>query len=109
MTSQLQACQCAPDPAALHAVVLPSVHDGQPAPGLRFGDPRVMALLACLCHYGHLFAGLTNRSLRELVADLIPGYTAHARRPTTCAASGARASSAASPAPNATSSPTTAA
>jgi len=35
-----------------------------------------MALLACLCHWGHLFNGLTNRSLRELVAGLIPGYTA---------------------------------
>lgn len=76
MTHQLAACQCAPDPAALEAVVLPSLHDGQHAPGLRFGDPRVMALLACLCHWSHLFAGLTNRSLRELVADLIPGYSA---------------------------------
>jgi hypothetical protein len=76
MTTQLQACQCAPDPAALQAVVLPSTHDGLAAPGLRFGDPRVMALLACLCHYGHLFAGLTNRSLRELVAGPIPGYSA---------------------------------
>ncbi len=76
MAAQLQACQCAPDPAALQAVVLPSIHDGLPAPGLRFGDPRVMALLASLCHYGHLFAGLTNHSLRELVADLIPGYSA---------------------------------
>lgn len=76
LDAQLQACQCAPDPAALQAVVLPSTTtDGQPAPGLRFGDPRVMALLACLCHYGHLFAGLTNRSLRELVAELIPGYS----------------------------------
>ena len=35
-----------------------------------------MALLSCLCSYRHLFAGLTNRSLRELVAGLIPGYTA---------------------------------
>jgi hypothetical protein len=76
MSSQLQACQCAPDPAALEAVVLPSTHDGLPAPALRFGDPRVMALLACLCHYRHLFNGLTNRSLRELVAGLIPGYSA---------------------------------
>ncbi|MCA1678193.1 MAG: winged helix-turn-helix transcriptional regulator [Actinobacteria bacterium] len=65
-----------PDPTALEAIVLPSTHDGLPAPGLRFGDPRVMALLACLCHYGHLFNGLTNRSLRELIAGLIPGYTA---------------------------------
>ena len=56
--------------------MLPSTHDGQPAPGLRFGDPRVMALLAGLCHDRHLFDGLTNRSLRELVAGLTPGYTA---------------------------------
>ena len=35
-----------------------------------------MALLACLCSFQHLFAGLTNRSLRELIAGLIPGYTA---------------------------------
>jgi hypothetical protein len=74
MSTQLAACQCAPDPAALQAVVLPSTHDGQPAPGLRFGDPRVMALMACLCCWSHLFAGLTNQSLRELVAGLIPGY-----------------------------------
>jgi len=76
LDAQLAACQCAPDPTALAAIVLPSTHDGQPAPGLRFGDPRVMALLACLCHYGHLFNGLTNRSLRELIAGLIDGYTA---------------------------------
>jgi len=56
--------------------VLPSTHDGLPAPALRFGDPRVMALLACLCHHGHLFNGLTNASLRELITELIPGYTA---------------------------------
>jgi hypothetical protein len=76
LSSQLQACQCAPDPTALQAVVLPSTHDGLPAPGLRFGDPRVMALLACLCHWNHLFNGLTNHSLRTLVAELIPGYSA---------------------------------
>ena len=33
-----------------------------------------MALLACLCSYQHLFTGLTNRTLRELIAGLIPGY-----------------------------------
>ncbi|MCA1698498.1 MAG: hypothetical protein LC790_06160, partial [Actinobacteria bacterium] len=77
LDAQLQACDCAPDPTALEAIVLPSkTPDGQPAPGLRFGDPRVMALLACLCHYGHLFNGLTNASLRELIAELIPGYAA---------------------------------
>jgi hypothetical protein len=56
--------------------VLPSTHDGRPAPGLRFGDPRVMALLASLCAFSHLLEGLTNRSLRTLIAGLLPGYTA---------------------------------
>ena len=73
---QLEACQCAPDTTTLARVVLPSIEDGLPAPGLRFGDPRTMALLACLCCFQHLFAGLTNRSLRELIAGLIPGYNA---------------------------------
>ncbi|MGH2841176.1 MAG: hypothetical protein ACRDKY_10190 [Solirubrobacteraceae bacterium] len=76
MTHELAACRCAPDPAALQAVVLPSIVDGQPAPALRFGDPRVMAVLACLCAWQHLFEGLTNRSLRTLVAGLITGYDA---------------------------------
>ena len=72
---QLQACQCAPDATTLARVVLPSIEDGLPAPGLRFGEPRTMALLAGLCCFQHLFAGLTNRSLRELIAGLIPGYS----------------------------------
>ena len=74
---QLDACACAPDATLLERVVLPSTtDDGLPAPGLRFGEPRTMALLACLCSFQHLFAGLTNRTLRELVAGLIPGYGA---------------------------------
>jgi len=74
---QLDACQCAPDATTLNRVVLPSrSDDGLPAPGLRFGEPRTMVLLACLCNFQHLFAGLTNRSLRELIAGLIPGYSA---------------------------------
>jgi hypothetical protein len=59
---QLQACQCAPDATTLQHVVLPSIEDGLAAPGLRFGEPRTMALLACLCCFQHLFAGLTNRA-----------------------------------------------
>jgi len=74
---QLDACHCAPDATLLERVVLPSTTtDGLPAPGLRFGERRTMALLACLCSYQHLFTGLTNRSLRELIAGLIPGYNA---------------------------------
>ncbi len=73
---QLAACQCAPDATTLQRVVLPSIEDGLAAPGLRFGEPRTMALLACLCCFEHLLAGLTNRSLRELIAGLIHGYSA---------------------------------
>jgi hypothetical protein len=76
LDAQLAACPCAPDAATLQRVVLPSTHDGQPAPGLRFGDPRVMALLSALCAYTHLLEGLTNRSLRKLIAGLLPGYSA---------------------------------
>ncbi|MGH2990546.1 MAG: hypothetical protein ACRDMA_11915 [Solirubrobacterales bacterium] len=76
LEAQLKACECAPDARTLESVVLPSTSDGLPAPGLRFGDPRVMALLASLCAFAHIFAGLTNRSLRTLVAGQIPGYSA---------------------------------
>jgi hypothetical protein len=75
LDAQLQACSCAPDPETLTRLVSPSIEDGQPAPALHFGDPRVMALLACLCAFAHLFAGLTNRTLRPQMAELIPGYT----------------------------------
>jgi hypothetical protein len=59
-----------PDNATLTAVVLPSVHAGQRAPGLRFGDPRVTALLGALCVFDHLWHGLTNASLRAQMAQL---------------------------------------
>jgi hypothetical protein len=76
LAAQLAACSCAPDSHTLQRVVSPSLEDGLPAPGLRFADPRVMALLSCLCSYRHLFAGLTNHSLRHMVAGIIPGYSA---------------------------------
>jgi hypothetical protein len=57
-----------PDPATLEAIVLPSVHDGQRAPGLRFGEPRTMALLGSIAAFAHVIGGLTNRSLRTQMA-----------------------------------------
>jgi len=39
-------------------------------PGLRFGDPRTMALLASVASFAHVFAGLTNRRLRAKMAAL---------------------------------------
>ena len=61
-----------PDVTTLEEVVLPSVDkDGLRAPGLRFGDPRAMALLAALAAFTHVTEGLTNASLRHLVGSLL--------------------------------------
>ena len=53
--------------AALHR---PALVDGQRASTLRFGDPRVQALLAALLRFDLLPAGFRNRELREAVAPL---------------------------------------
>jgi len=53
-------------------LVLPSrTAEGQPAPGLKFGQPRVDALLQALCVFTVLPQGITNRGLRPLVAQLL--------------------------------------
>ena len=57
-----------PDPATLESIVLPSVHEGQRAPGLRFGEPRTMALVGSIAAFAHVIGGLTNRSLRAQMA-----------------------------------------
>ena len=44
--------------------------DGRRSPALRFGDPRVMALLGALC-IGLNALGFTNRSLRAQVSQLL--------------------------------------
>ncbi len=65
-----------PDPATLESIVLPSVHDGQRAPGLRFGDPRTMALLGSIAAFAHVIGGLTNKSLRaQMSAHWRPDYS----------------------------------
>ena len=57
---------------AFERVALPSVNaDGRRAPALRFGDPRVMALVGALCIGLHTIAGITNTSLRPQVAALL--------------------------------------
>jgi hypothetical protein len=52
------------------SVVLPSIEQRQHAPGLRYGDPRVMALLAALCHFAATPDGFSNARLRTVVAAL---------------------------------------
>ncbi len=51
--------------------------DGQRASALRFGDERAMALLGALTQFAHLAGGLSNKTLRQAVADLlgVPTYT----------------------------------
>jgi hypothetical protein len=56
----------------LTALVLPTTTaSGQPAPGLKFGQPRVMALLQALCLFALLPQGITSRLLRPLMAQLL--------------------------------------
>jgi hypothetical protein len=64
---------------AFERVALSSVTtDGRRAPALRFGDPRVMALVGALVLTVQAVAGFTNRSLRAQVNALLGvGYTAN--------------------------------
>jgi hypothetical protein len=62
----------APDVVTFHEVTRPSVTaDGQYAPGIRFGDPRVMAVLSSLVGFCPLLQGFTNRQLIEKVSALL--------------------------------------
>jgi hypothetical protein len=45
--------------------------EGLPAPALKFGQPRVTAVLNTLCHFLWTADGLTNAQLRPLVASLL--------------------------------------
>jgi len=67
---------------SIQRVVQPAVtEDGKKAPGLKFGQPRVMALLLALTMFHHLIDGFRNRDLRQQVADLLgvtlAQYTPH--------------------------------
>jgi hypothetical protein len=56
---------------AFERVAQPSLMDGQRAPALRFGDPRVMALAGALAIATNVVTGFTNRSLRAQVSALL--------------------------------------
>src|SRR4051812_22798248 len=57
---------------SIQRVVQPTVtEDGEKAPGLRFGNPRVMALFVALTLFQHLMNGFRNRDLPEHVAALL--------------------------------------
>ncbi len=62
----------APDLATFTAVTTATTApDGQHAPGLRFGDTRVMAVLAAAVGYVHLVAGFDNAALTARVSVLL--------------------------------------
>jgi hypothetical protein len=67
----------APDVVTWQRVTQPSnTNDGLYTPGLRFGDPRAMAVLASLVGFCHLVEGFTNRQLVARTAPLLdPAYT----------------------------------
>ena len=57
---------------AFTALTAPIIYDnGNRIPGLRFGDPRVHALLQALLIHRLLPRGFTNRELRTLIAPLL--------------------------------------
>jgi hypothetical protein len=61
---------------SIQRVVQPAVTgDGKKSPGLKFGQPRVMALFLALTLFQHLIDGFRNSDLRSHVADLL-GVTA---------------------------------
>jgi hypothetical protein len=61
---------------SIQRVVQPTVTaDGEKAPALKFGQPRVMALFMALTLFQHLINGFHNGDLRALVIDLL-GVTA---------------------------------
>jgi hypothetical protein len=63
---------CGLSAGSIQRVVQPTVNkDGQRAPGLKFGDPRVMALMLVLCQFGCVIEGIRNRELRRQVAALL--------------------------------------
>lgn len=62
---------CSLDQNALAQLQTPRQQGTQRIPALRFGDPRVVALLQALCRFAHLPAGFRNRDLRPHVAALL--------------------------------------
>jgi hypothetical protein len=63
-----EAQRCAPAAATFEALVAPSGPPERRAPGLRFGDPRVVALFAALADFRWTAEGIRSAPLRELIS-----------------------------------------
>ncbi len=64
-------CDCTIGEDAFTEVCAPVIVNGQRGPALRFGDPRVQALLSVLVVFRLLPDGFSNRDLREHLAPLL--------------------------------------
>jgi hypothetical protein len=63
---------CGLAPAQLADLVQPTqTSAGQPAHALKFGQPRVTAILNALCHFRWTADGLTNAHMRPVIASLL--------------------------------------
>ncbi len=62
-----QSCRPAPAASLFEALVMPTGEPGRRAPGLRFGDPRVVALFGALSQFRSIFGGFYARDMRPLV------------------------------------------
>ncbi len=73
----------APDVVTFNEVTRPSItEDGLHAPGLRFGDPRVMAVLSAILGFVHCLVGFTNAELVERVGPLLENLAYSSRQAT---------------------------
>ena len=81
--AQAQDARPAPDVVTFNEVTRPSTtSDGLHAPGLRFGDARVMAVLAAILGFLHCLVGFTNAQLVQLVGPLLEDLSYSSRQAT---------------------------
>jgi hypothetical protein len=81
--AQAQDARPAPDVVTFNQVTRPSVtEDGLHAPGLRFGDARVMAVLSAVLGFVHCLVGFTNAELVERVGPLLEQLSYSSRQAT---------------------------
>ena len=72
LEAEQAAHDCGLAAAHLADLMLPTrTAEGQPAPGLKFGQPRVTALLGALCLFVSTPEGITSGRLRPFVAQLL--------------------------------------
>lgn len=76
--AQAADAQPAPDVVTLNQVTRPSLTgDGQRTPALRFGDPRVTALMSATVGFCHVAAGFDNNTLTGLMDSLLDVHYTH--------------------------------